>query len=339
MRDVHTKPLVSVVTPFFNTAPYLAQCIESVLEQTHPHWEYILLDNCSSDGSADIARHYAAKDDRIRFVAATEFVGQVENYNRALGLISPASTYCKIVQADDWIFPECLERMVHVAASGEHVGLVSSYALYGDELAQDGIPFARDHVLSGHDVGRQYLSSRCGFLGSPTSVMYRSDLVRRRSPFFALDNPCEDVDACLDLLRISDFGFVHQVLTGTRRDNAGYWARVSAFEPLLLFDLILLRRHGAHFLSEHEYRQRWSAVETAYCRMLGHRLVQGAPDDFWEFHRSGLAAAGWTPRRTRVWAQAALYASDLALNPKRAFEAIFRRWLGRDPSGSEGAGA
>src|ERR1700739_3466819 len=105
------QPLVSVVTPFFNTAPYLAECIESVLAQSYTHFEYILLDNCSTDGSSEIAASYAS-DPRIHLIRCTEFVSQLPNYNRALKKISNSSVYCKIVQADDWIFPECLQLMV-----------------------------------------------------------------------------------------------------------------------------------------------------------------------------------------------------------------------------------
>ena len=64
--------MVSVVTPFYNTAPYLAQCIESVLAQTYPHFEYILMDNCSTDGSAEIAETYARRDSRIRLIRCNE---------------------------------------------------------------------------------------------------------------------------------------------------------------------------------------------------------------------------------------------------------------------------
>ena len=57
-----SRPLVSVVTPFYNTAPYLAQCIESVLTQTYPHFEYILMDNCGTDGSGEIAESYPRRE-------------------------------------------------------------------------------------------------------------------------------------------------------------------------------------------------------------------------------------------------------------------------------------
>src|SRR5690242_9640140 len=93
-------PLVSVVTPFYNTAAYLSECIESVLNQTYPNFEYILADNRSTDGSFGIAESYARLDQRIRLIRYPEFVAQLPNYNRALREISKTSQYCKIVQAD-----------------------------------------------------------------------------------------------------------------------------------------------------------------------------------------------------------------------------------------------
>lgn len=86
-------PLVSVVTPFYNTAAYLDEAIRSVRAQRYANFEYILADNCSTDGSLEIARHHAAEDPRIRVIAATEFIAQFPNYNRALRLISPQARY------------------------------------------------------------------------------------------------------------------------------------------------------------------------------------------------------------------------------------------------------
>ncbi len=55
----------------------------------------------------------------------------IANHNRAFCLSSPSSRYCKIVSADDWLFPECLERMVELAEAHPSVGIVGSYQLSG----------------------------------------------------------------------------------------------------------------------------------------------------------------------------------------------------------------
>src|SRR4051812_18109642 len=117
------RPVVSVVTPVFNGERYLVECIDSVLAQTFREWEYVIVDNCSSDRTLEIARRYAAADSRIRVFTTQEFVGAIENHHRAFALISPHSLYCKVVSADDWIFPDCLRRMVAIAESHPTVGI------------------------------------------------------------------------------------------------------------------------------------------------------------------------------------------------------------------------
>ena len=162
------RPLVSVVTPFFNTAPYLAECIESVLAQSYSQFEYILMDNCSTDGSSEIAATYASRDSRIRLIRCSQFLPQLANYNRALAEISDASTYCKIVQADDYIFPECLQLMVRAFEQSESIGLVSSYWLDGNELWGSGLP-RQTTMLPGKECGRRFLRTGTSLFGHANS--------------------------------------------------------------------------------------------------------------------------------------------------------------------------
>jgi glycosyltransferase involved in cell wall biosynthesis len=59
-------PLISVVMPVYNSEAYLAEAIESILAQTYPQFEFIIIDDCSTDSSAEIIRNHALKDTRIR---------------------------------------------------------------------------------------------------------------------------------------------------------------------------------------------------------------------------------------------------------------------------------
>src|SRR5215470_10979843 len=138
--DSQSSPLVSIVTPVHNEEEYLAECIESVLAQTYQNWEYTIIDNCSSDRSLQIARHYAAKDHRVRVLENPQLLPALANFNRAMRQIAPTSKYCKPVFGDDWIFPECLERMVAVAEEHPSIGIVSAYALAGERVKCVGLP-------------------------------------------------------------------------------------------------------------------------------------------------------------------------------------------------------
>jgi glycosyltransferase involved in cell wall biosynthesis len=290
-------PLVSVVTPFYNTEAYLEECITSVIRQTYTNWEYVLVNNCSTDQSAAIAEHYAKQyPERIRLIHNNAFLSQVENYNAALRAISSESKYCKLVQADDWLFPDCIRSMVQVAEEHPRVGIVSAYGLEGDEVRLDGLPYPSPEV-SGRDICRLYFLQGKYLFGTPTSILLRSEIVCSRESFYdERYAPFEDGHACFDLLRFWNFGFVHQVLTYSRRDNDGIISKASAYglEPFLNFSMLMA--HGRNYLSEREYRQCFKKVERTYLVFLSKhacaRHRQGR--DFWQFHRRGLASVGYT---------------------------------------------
>lgn len=315
-------PVVSVVTPFYNTEAYLEECIASVLSQTYQNWEYILVNNCSTDRSVEIADRYAKQyPERIRLQHNAEFLSQVQNYNAALRSISPESKYCKVVQADDWLFQDCLRRMVEVAEAHAGVGIVAAYELEGDEVRLGGLPYPSPEV-SGREVSRLYFLRGRYLFGTPTSVLLRSDLVRSRDPFYdERYAPFEDGHACFDLLKTWNFGFVHQVLTYTRRDNESVISKVRSFGLELFLRFTMLVAHGRDYLSEEEYRRSLKEAERDYFCFLGrcacarHRESQ----EFWEFHRKGLASvnysldwqllAKWIPRAVMEKAWDAFWAT------------------------------
>ena len=272
-----TRPLVSVVTPFFNTAPYLAECIESVLAQSYSQFEYILMDNCSTDGSSEIAATYASRDPRIRLIRCSQFLPQLANYNRALREISDASTYCKIVQADDYIFPECLQLMVRAFEQSESIGLVSSYWLDGNELCGSGLP-RQTTMLPGRECGRWYLRTGTAFFGTQTQVMYRASLVRDHEAFYNVSFPFADLQRHMEILEHWDFGFVHQVLSFSRRDNESALRSLRSFAPSYLLRYIFARRYAPIFLEAGEAASIKAKYKREYYRLprQGGASIPGA---------------------------------------------------------------
>lgn len=314
-------PFVSVVTPVYNTQAYLAECVESVLAQSYRNWEYIILDNMSTDGSAELAADYARKDPRIRFVRAEAHLDQEPNYDRAIHLIAPSSRYCKVVQADDWLFPECLERLVAVAESAPSVGLVGCYLLRGAHIGCQGLEYG-ESTFPGRMPCRLHLLEGRSVFGSPTAVLYRSDEIRVRTPFYRPSSLLADTEVCYEILKTRDFGFVHQVLAYARDQEASITNGIERFNPYLLHELILLRRYGPTYLTVPELEARWATLFQGYCRYLGGQVLRRPGSAFWAYHRSGWEAMGVQLSGTRLAACAVRAIADLALNPKATLERV-----------------
>ena len=324
---MQSVPLVSVVTPFYNTAEYLSECIESVLRQSYTNWEYILVNNCSTDGSERIVQSYVDRfPDKIRLFHTSSFLSQMQNYNYALSLISSNSKYCKMVQADDWIFPECLRMMVEVAEAHPRVGIVAAYELEGDHASLNGLPYPSPEV-PGYDICRLYFVKGIPLFGTPTSIMMRSDFVRLRNPSFYDEQyePFADFFVCLEGLRTWNYGFVHQVLTYSRRDNESSLSRIRPYSFELFCRLAKIRAYGKYYLTADEFPGYLKHAEREYFFFLGTAALQGRDAGFWAFHRERLASIKYDLNFTFMSKWILIVLLDWAGNPKRTLEYLWPR--------------
>ncbi|HTN76719.1 MAG TPA: glycosyltransferase family A protein [Pirellulaceae bacterium] len=320
---------MSVVTPVYNGEPYLAQCIESVLAQTHGDFEYIIVNNRSQDQTAAIAEHYARRDPRVRLVNSETFRSQIDNFNYSLSLLAPDAVYCKVVFADDTIFPHCLEQMLQIAETDPEIAVVSAYESDGEHINLEGPPLGTP-VISGREACGRYLLTGNGLVGSFNTLLFRADEISRHTPFFVADDGhFEDIEILFKMLKGKKLGFAHQVLTFTRRDNVSTISRIAPFHPSLLMRMMMLRRHGAEVLSASEYDEQLSALKREYHRFLGENMLRGRSAEFWDFHLTGLAKVGCAFSRAQLVCAAALTCLDLALNPKSTLERICQLWRQR----------
>lgn len=97
----NTAPLVSVIIPIYNTAKYLPQCLDSVVNQTYRNLEIICFIDASPDNSLEIVQKYAAKDDRFVVINSLTNVKQGGGRNR--GLVQSKADWVVFLDSDDWL--------------------------------------------------------------------------------------------------------------------------------------------------------------------------------------------------------------------------------------------
>jgi glycosyltransferase involved in cell wall biosynthesis len=297
------------------------------LNQTYQNWQYILVDNQSTDDSGRIAASYAARFPRkVRLIRTNSFLAQVPNYNFALTQISPASKYTKMVQADDWIYPECLEKLVALAESDPSIGMVSSHYLRGNHresyVEGHGLPYSKT-VMTGAEICRLQLGSDVYAFGSPTVLLYRSEVVRSCVPFYDETTPYDDTDAHYRTMQHWSFGFVHQVLSCLRVREGSI--RMSIRAPQILDRFLQVSKFGPVYFEGEELDELRGGAKHQYYACLAHHLLSGSNAAFWGFHVSALKSSGLRIENWRLLKYTCLEIARLLTNPGSTAMRIYER--------------
>lgn len=117
--------LLTVVLPVYNGGPFLRPAVESILEQRWTDFEFIIIDNCSTDGSWEIVEEYAATDPRIRPVRNERNMGFVYSLNRGNELAR--TEYVARMDADDVSTPDRLEKQMAFLLAHPEVDVVTCW--------------------------------------------------------------------------------------------------------------------------------------------------------------------------------------------------------------------
>lgn len=194
-------PRVSVVIPAFNSAPYIATTVDSILEQTYQDFELVISDHASTDKTWSVLQTYAAHP-KVRLMRIAPGGGAVANWRAVTA--EARGELVKLVCGDDLLYPECLARQVAAldAAAGDAVMVVSQRDIIDD----DGRPAIRGRGLQGIDVAvpgrvavRRTIRAGTNIFGEPMCVLFRRAALEDaggwdpRSPYLIDQATCAQV--------------------------------------------------------------------------------------------------------------------------------------------------
>ena len=190
--SVSPSPLVSVVMPAFNAGRFILESINSVKKQTESRWELIIVDDCSTDNTAEVVKGEVEIDNRIRFYGMHSNGGP--SVTRNVGIAKARGEFIAFLDADDLFSPDAISERVSV--------------LNENKFACGSYCDARSINEEGKNIGNNYVfKDRVSFLDLienkfPTSfVMLRADILKEEGGFDEALRFGEDWDLWLRVTR------------------------------------------------------------------------------------------------------------------------------------------
>lgn len=241
-------PKVSICIPVYNSAAYLTAAVESALAQCYGSFEILIVDDCSTDGSSEIAAGFAERSSLVRYIVNSTNLGMVPNWNRCLELAR--GQYIKYLFSDDLLSsPHSIERLAEILDQHQEVSLACSFRSIIDHngTAMKELGFTPTGLpVSGLLAISNCLTSAWNFIGEPSSVMFRREQAMRG--FHTGYCQMVDLEMWFHLLLQGNIWCEREPLASFRRHPDQQTAhnavtRVHVEEILRLYDVYLHKVH------------------------------------------------------------------------------------------------
>jgi glycosyltransferase EpsH len=249
-----TQEKVSVIVPIYNVKDYLERCVESLLKQTYPNLEIILVDDCSTDGGEVLAQQYAERYPNIcRFIQQEQ--KKRASGSRNTGISASTGEWIAFMDSDDWVTEDYISSMYETAQK-EKAELVVNCSRYiiddqGKKYVWDPCP-----KLSSLDTVHQKVAL---LPFSPIGKLYRKSLFVRTNILYPEDIwRCEDLSAVIPLITYAEkIAVMHRPTyyyfqRSSSLSNTNYKNVDVSFYPKTVDRMMQLSNQG--FEKELEYR-------------------------------------------------------------------------------------
>lgn len=209
------SPQISVLMPVYNAERYLREAVESILNQSFTDFEFLIVNDGSTDGSAAVLMEYAAKDDRIRLISRPN-TGYVVALNEMLGLAG--GEFLARMDADDAAVSDRFERQVAFLGSNPDHVAVGSRVLLIDPEDEPISPFGK--AMLHEEIDQGHLDKCAGSLICHPTVMMRKAAIDSIGAYRINMEPAEDVDLFLRLAEIGKLRILPEILLHYRMHHS-----------------------------------------------------------------------------------------------------------------------
>lgn len=199
-----SDPMVSVIVPVYNAESTLRRCADSILEQSYPDLELILVDDGSKDASPLICDSYMQKDARVRVIHKPNSGASA---TRNLGIAEARGHYLQFVDSDDWLTPDATEKLVAAAEAHQADLVIADFYRVSGKLVASKHRVMPVGVMTRREYASKMMENPASFYyGVLWNKLYRRDLVVQHhlemNPALRI---CEDFMFNLEYLRVARY--------------------------------------------------------------------------------------------------------------------------------------
>jgi len=241
------NPRISICLPTYNGEVWIAETIQSVLDQTFTNWELIISDDASTDGTREIVRQFLTADPRIVYNQQQIRCGAGQNWNTLLSLAS--SKFVKLLGQDDILYPKCLEMTLPAIEQDPKINLVVGCR---DVINANSEVVMRKRglggmigVIHGPDAIRKTILTGSNILGEPSFAIFRRSILLDCGGFDLRWNYLIDIAAYASVLKDANLYAVDSSL-GAFRVSLTSWSSTLAKTQSIEF------RALSHYLFQKE---------------------------------------------------------------------------------------